>query len=366
MYKKHLKNRLPYIILMPIGIILFLLAAYQKNFIESYYSNSVYKILGQIISNITGVFPFSLGELTIVALAIFLLYKISRIVMLLLVSNKKKSVIYNALLNMFKYITITYIIFIFIWGFNYHRLPFADIAGLEIKPASIEDLKQLCEILVNQANNLKDTSFPEKVNSNAKNYVYPDVFKRAPLGYIEASKKYPQLSGKYGSPKSVLMSEFLSYAGIAGIYFPFTGEANVNTKIPYFMLPNTTCHEMAHQRGFAREDEANYIAYLTCMANPNSDFKYSGTMLALIYSMNALQKYDMNSFNELTSKYSDDVKQDLLNLNLFWAKYDGPIERTSDKINNAYLKANLQKDGIHSYGRMVDLLIAGQKKDSNH
>ncbi len=363
MNKKALGNTLPYIILMPIGIALFQISSNQKTFIENYYSKKVYKMLGQLISNITGTFPFSLGELTIVALIIFLLYKMFKIIKLMLIGNNKKRIVFDALLNMCKYVSITYIIFIFIWGFNYNRHPFADIIGLEVKPTSTEDLKQLCEILVNQANDFKENTLYRKVDANTKYYVYPDIFKRAPLGYLEASKEYPELGGNFGSPKSVFMSEFLSYAGIAGIYFPFTGEANINTKIPHFMLPNTTCHEMAHQRGFAREDEANYIAYLTCMANPNNDFKYSGTMLALIYSMNALQKYDMNNFNELTSKYSDGVKQDLINLNMFWAKYEGPIERTSDKINNAFLKANLQKDGTHSYGRMVDLLIADQKKD---
>ncbi len=358
MYKNSLKNVIPYIILMPIGIFLFSFSSYQKNLIENYYSNSFYKISSQLISNITGVFPISLGELTIVGLLIFLLYKTCTIITLLLESEKKQDIIYNLLLNIFKHITIVYIIFIFIWGFNYNRLPFADIAGLEVKPASTEDLKQLCIELIDQANDFK--------NNASYQYSYSDIFKRAPLGYIETGKKYAELSGKYGSPKPVLMSEFLSYAGIAGIYFPFTAEANVNIEIPYFMLPNTTCHEMAHQRGFAREDEANYISYLTCMAHPDNDFKYSGTMLALIYSMNALQKYDMNNFNELTSKYSDSVKQDLLDLNSFWAKYDGPIEKTSNKINNVYLKANMQKDGTHSYGRMVDLLIAGQKKHTKY
>ena len=54
----------------------------------------------------------------------------------------------------------------------------------------------------------------------------------------------------------------LSYLGISGIFIPFTCEANVNATLPDWEIPFTACHELAHQRGFAREDEANYVGYL--------------------------------------------------------------------------------------------------------
>jgi len=197
---------------------------------------------------------------------------------------------------------------------------------------------------------------------------YKTVFDRAIEGYDILSKDIKEVGGLYGKPKRILNSKFMSYAGISGIYSPFTFEANVNTLQPDSMIPSTASHEMAHQRGFAREDEANYIAYLTCKASPSKDFQYSGVLLGLIHSMNALYKYDKEAYFTLKEKYSEGVQADLKNINLFWSKYDGPIERTSTKINNAYLKSNYQKDGVYSYGRMVDLLIAEYQKnidDSN-
>ncbi|MPN42576.1 hypothetical protein SDC9_190133 [bioreactor metagenome] len=153
----------------------------------------------------------------------------------------------------------------------------------------------------------------------------------------------------------------MSYAGIAGIFSPFTIEANVNGDLPEVMLPSTIAHEMAHQRGYAREDEANFISFLTCMASPDIEYKYSGTILALIHSINALHGVDKDKALELAEEYSPGLERDLADINAYWKKFEGPIERTSTRLNNTYLKANNQKDGVKSYGRMVDLLLSYYK-----
>ena len=43
--------------------------------------------------------------------------------------------------------------------------------------------------------------------------------------------------------------------------------------------------------------------------------------------------------------------------NAFWQQYEGKISEASSRVNDTYLKANSQTDGIQSYGRMVDLLL---------
>ena len=150
----------------------------------------------------------------------------------------------------------------------------------------------------------------------------------------------------------------MSYTGITGIYMPYTGEANVNYNIPSFMWASTAAHEMAHQRGFAREDEANFIAYLVCISSEEEDIQYSGVFLALIYSMNALYNEDQKGYFELRDKYSQGLLRDMKYNGDFWDKYQGMAEEISSNINDGYLKGNRQEDGVKSYGRMVDLLIA--------
>ena len=334
--------------------------------VEVYYSNGFNKAIRQLLSTASGVFPFSLAELIVIAVFIYALFLIVTLIINLRKCKNKKTLIFNFIAKVLFIISVIYFLFIFLWGSNYNRLSFADISKLKVDKTSSKELAGLCEELINRANNLRDDL---KEDNTGVMYIpggYKDVFAREAAGYEALSKKYSELSGSYGSPKPVLMSKLMCYTGITGVYFPFTGEANVNVNISDFMLPCTSAHEMAHQRGFAREDEANYIAYAACTLSPYADFQYSGVMLGLIYSMDALKKADYNQYKVLTAKYSSKVLRDLKSDNEFWSKYDGVIENVSDSINNNYLKSNGQQDGVKSYGRMVDLLIAEYKQIKNN
>jgi hypothetical protein len=342
-----------------LGIFTFRISSFAPTIVENLYSNGTYKLISQIGSSVTGIVPFSIAEFMVFFTIAFIISKSAEIVKGIVTQRIKfTQFILKSLKNILVFLSFIYFIFVFIWGLNYHRMPFSKIIGLNIRPASTKELEKLCDNLIRRANILRDL-----VNEDHKGVMkieggYSTVFDRAYLGYKNVSQIFPELGGIYGKPKAVLLSRAMSYAGISGIYFPFTFEANVNIEIPDSMLPATTSHEMAHQRGIAREDEANYIAYITCNMHPDPDFKYSGTLLALIHSMNALFKTDRNKYYALKSKFSEGVDRDLAYINKFWQSYEGPIEDASTSLNNTYLKANDQEAGVHSYGRMVDLLIA--------
>jgi hypothetical protein len=351
--KRKIKLKLSIVVLVPIIMALNIILKTNPGLVERYYSTAIDKYIREVLSLITGIFPFSVAEFLVIALFIILIIYAAVLIIKII-----KGEFLNHLLNTAVYISILYILFMFFWGFNYDRLSFDKIAGLNLQKSSKKELYTLCEDLIYRANTLRGS-----VQQNSKGIMvipggYRDVFKRAYEGYYRASLIYPELGGKYGSPKPILLSEKMSYTGITGIYIPYTGEANVNVNNTDFMLPATAAHEMAHQRGFAREDEANYIAYVTCSRHPDADFQYSGVMLAVIYSMNALAKSDMNGYKTLSAKYSEGVRRDLINDAEFWAKYEGKVQQASEKVNNNYLKSNGQSDGVQSYGRMVDLLLA--------
>jgi hypothetical protein len=292
---------------------------------------------------------------TFIALAICILI---RFLYRFIKSVNKLQASLNAIINVLCAVSITYCLFLLLWGFNYYRQPLAYSIGFTTSKSTVADLKGLCTALIDKTNQLR-----AEVKENEAGVMYIEggfnnAANRAITGYQKLSTAYPIFKGSYGRPKGVLLSRQLSYTGIAGIYFPFTGEANVNKLIPEAFLPSTISHEMAHQRGFAREDEANFIGYLVCKAHKDVDFQYSGYLLATIYSMNALYKYDIDSHNELTAKYSEGVKRDLQSNSDFWKQFEGPVEEMQERINDSYLKSNKQADGIYSYGRMVDLLLA--------
>ena len=358
---KKLPIKLSILLLIPLGAILVYFSSRNPVVVERLYSKAIYPPIGKILSNLTGILPFSLAEILVVLVpASFITYTAYALIK----SFCQRSYIslINYAVNILVIVSIAFFSFIGLWGLNYYRLPFASIAGLDVRPASVTELESLCRSLIDRANTLRAEA---SVNSEG-NIDIPgstgDILNNCYKGYATIAGRYPELAGKYGNPKPVLLSELMNYTGICGVYFPFTGEANVNVSIPETTLPSTAAHEMAHQRGFSREDEANYISYLACTNHPDVDYQYSGVLLALINSMNAMYRSDAELFSQLAKGYSQAVRSDLNEINEFWKQYEGPVEEAADRMNNTYLKANNQKDGVRSYGRMVDLLIAEHRQ----
>jgi hypothetical protein len=162
-------------------------------------------------------------------------------------------------------------------------------------------------------------------------------------------------------PKLMVLSPAMAYLGMAGIFIPFTGEASVNATLPDWEIPFTACHELAHQRGFAREDEANYVGYLACRAHPDRDFQYSGTWRAALYALSALAHVDRDAYARLRAGLPAPLRRDLAALAAWRARYESRLDEVHERINDAYLKTQGQPEGVQSYGRMVDLLLAQRR-----
>jgi hypothetical protein len=106
-----------------------------------------------------------------------------------------------------------------------------------------------------------------------------------------------------------------------------------------------------------QEEEANFIAYLACMGSDSPEFRYSGSMLGWINCMNVLHREAPEVWKEVRADLSEVAVPDLKANNAFWASYDGTVAEVSEQVNDHYLKANGQEDGVQSYDRMVDLLV---------
>lgn len=357
-------RKLSFLLFLPLGILLAHGASLYPEAVEKLYASGLYRGIGPLLSSVTGFIPFSVAELLIVFIPLLLVIYLSVTLYRFFRRPKGKSApILNFLANLLAAASLAYFLFVVLWGLNYCRLPFSKLAGLDAAPASLDELEAVSISLIHRANGLRSQVHEGGDGVMAIAESPRAIFSRADKGYKAAALILPQLGGRYGAPKGVLLSIGMTYAGIGGIYFPYTGEANVNIMVPDAMLPSTACHEMAHQRGFAREDEANYISYWTCNLHPDKDFQYSGTLLALIHATNALHDYAPERYEKIRDLYSEAVLRDLQAVNEFWRRYEGPVERTSNRLNNAYLKANRQKDGVQSYGRMVDLLIGEYRKN---
>ncbi|HEY8804988.1 MAG TPA: DUF3810 domain-containing protein, partial [Clostridium sp.] len=318
-----------------------------------------YKIIANVLSAITGFLPFSLAELIIISFAVFALWYILKTILTLYkCSNKRLKVLKNFVLNIIAASGLIYFSFQLLWGFNYQRLTIDKTFQLNVRKSSSNELSLLCQSLVNSSNTLRKNINENQYGVMKIPYTKKHLLYIAHLGYDKASLKYTKLKGSYGTPKAILLSSPMCYTGITGFYFPFTNEANVNMTEPDSFLPFTVVHEMAHQIGFAKENEANYLAYIACINHPDINFQYSGTLAALSYSFNALWKSDPRKYKKLILTCSKGVLTDLKYNQKFWKGYSGPIEKMGDKINDTYLKSQNQQSGTKSYGEMVDLLLA--------
>ncbi|NLN07468.1 MAG: DUF3810 domain-containing protein [Firmicutes bacterium] len=353
------KRSIPALLLLPAGLLLTTLAGRTPAVVEKLYSRSIYPLIGRLLSKATGYLPFSLAEVLVIGVLLTaIIFLLSAVRLLVKDKNRRWKRLVNFFFSLLYITGLLYLFFNLLWGLNYYREPLSTALGLEIRPASVAELEDLCRHLLEKANSLR-----LQVAENSDGVMFlaggrDNVFTSAADGFDRAAALLPQLGGHYGKAKKVLFSEFLSYAGITGIYFPFTGEANINNTIPDYMLPATVCHEMAHQRGFAREDEANYLAYLACKLHPDPDYQYSGILLAVIHATNALRRTDPQRAKSLDLLYGEGVWRDLADWSAFWRQYEGPVENISREINDSYLKANRQADGVLSYNRMVSLLLA--------
>lgn len=344
------------------------MSTWASSFIESFYSLKIFRLINKPISLITGIIPISISEVSLYFLLILVVFKLFVFIKNMIKTPKvylNKTFLKRMFKRILLIVLILYFSFLILWGLNYYRMPLAQSLGLPVAKYSKNDLMELCQYLIDESNSLRKGMNEDKNGVMTISEGRRWVLRNAYFGYDAISHTFTVLSGKYGTPKPVMLSELMCYTGITGIYFPFTGEANININTPLPSLPHVVTHEMAHQRGYAREDEANFIAYLTCIFHWDVKFKYSGHLLALTHSMNALYKEDKENYDFLKNRYSDGLKRDLTYINTFWKKYDGPVEKISNDLNDAYLKANNQKDGVKSYGRMVDLLIAYHKNNEN-
>lgn len=353
------RTKLLLLLLIPIALLVSYLYGLSPNNWEEFYALGINKWFIEILSSISGIFPFSLFEwgiyLGIFGLITYTIYILFNIFTHL---DSGLKIFLNYLLNLGALASILFFVFIVGWAANYKRPHFSEKYGITMADYTPEQLGELYSYLLDQAGKIRE-ELPEDENGNAIPYGdHHDIFKRAQVGYDLAGQAFKVLNGNYGKPKAVLASPLMNYTGITGIYSPFTGEPNINIAVPPITIPSTTCHEMAHQRGYGFESECNFIAYITAMANPDLDFQYSAYIMAISYTSNALAQADRQLLLSINAHMSDKVYNDLVNINEFWDSYEGDVKEVASQVNNAYLQSNGVESGTQSYGEMVNLLLA--------
>lgn len=338
-----------------VTVLLYILMRKNAAFADTF--NSTVAALGRMLfAKLTGWLPFSLAELLLLLSPVILIA--------LIVTGARRHC--DSSRAMWRYVgcifSVVCLVFnLFVWNFapGYNALPLDQKLGLERKPVSAEELYATSEILLEELREAeKEVLFLENGFSMMP-YSLDEMNDKLMQAYDSAAKKYDFLTSFHSKVKPVMLSEPMSYTHITGVYTFFTGEANLNVNFPDYTLPFTAAHELAHQRGIAREDEANFVAFLVCMESSDPYIRYSGILNLYEYVASALYSANAELYRESYQKLPYSVKEERIAYSAFFDKYrENTVADISEATNNAYLQSQGSVAGTRSYGMVVDLAVA--------
>lgn len=363
------KPRRYLLLLWPIALTLLLAARSSASFAEKVFAGGIYRVYHTAVARVTDLVPFSLAQWVLYGFIIGVMVALTVWVIHIIQQREHcGAVVRRGLSRGAALLGLIFFLFVLGGGANYYRLTYAELSGLEVKPASEQELYALCTDLAAHANSLRSvlSVYEDAQGIFSLPCSVEQLGEKAAEAMTSLGQKEAVLSGFYPRPKPVLWSRQMSRFGITGVYFPFTVEANVNVDAADYALGASMCHELSHIAGFMREDEANYLAYHACRCSGDPILDYSGTVFALIYAGNALARVSPTHYAALRGSYADGVNRDIAAESAYWEQFEDTVtSEVGERVNDAYLKANRQTSGVQSYGEMVDLLLAEYRAEKN-
>ncbi len=308
----------------------------------------------RVLCQLTAAVPFSVAELLIAAAVLALL---ADLVYTALTARRKGlgRQLYRAFVSLCTAGLVFYGGFCLLWGAYFYADDFTAKAGLSTEKISVEQLRTVTAWFARLSN-----EYAPQVPRDENGVCATDraaVLARSPELYRRAVERFPCLDWPEVPAKPVLCSRIMSYLDFTGFFFPLTAEANVNTDYPPSLFASTVAHELAHQRGVAKEQEANFTAVLACLEDGDPEFVYSACLLAYTHLGNALYEADRAAWEPIYDSLSEGVLRDFAANRAYWSQFDTPVQTVSNTVYENFLYSYDQDLGLKSYGACVDLLV---------
>jgi hypothetical protein len=360
----HARRRLAILSLGVATYCLGLLLARTPSLAESLYGSGFGPHVVRALAAITGWASFSVGEILVLG---YLLFQIrSAWKSLGAVARKRRSLgnaLGSGLLRLARDAGVLMTLFYFLWGFNYSRPSLEEIVGWQLPDSvTLEELAGMVEELVHAGNEeyrlihgVDDAGAPT-VLANGRDATVEGL--RAGWLLARRSLGFPDRPEPSGRVKTPLLRPWYEWVGVAGFYFPWTGEPNVRGGIPAVEMGKILAHELAHQRGVAPEAEANFWGYLTAALAPDPASRYSAYVFAQRQLLALLGRFDGERAMALARMRVPGVARDIRDSAEYWAKFRGRGTRMGRAANDAYLRSNRVAGGVGNYGRSTLLFLA--------
>jgi hypothetical protein len=333
--------------------------SWYPGWVEENYSKGIYPFIARVQRILFGWLPFSIGDLFYGFLLLIIFYKTFLFFKALIRKKITRKYLVAAMQQAIFFFLLVYVFFNLLWGLNYDRRGIAFQLGLEVKPYNLEDLDTVAALMQEKVNYYAQFVTEEQRDSFDRKRI---LLNEAGAGYKVIATKYPFLAYSPKSIKASLFSYAGNYLGFQGYYNPFSGEGQVNTTVPRFLEPFIASHEIAHQIGYAKENEANFVGYLACKLHPSNAFRYSIYFDMYNYAVGEIARRDSSLAIAYQQKLHPQVINDIREFRAFLKRHKNPAERIVMWFYGQYLKANNQPAGKRSYNEVVAWLIAYYKK----
>ncbi len=242
-------------------------------------------------------------------------------------------------------------------GFGYRTTTLRENLDLEYVQIT-EDRLADSLIYVRDRLNLLSENIEYTENGTSMGYSLDETSEKLCRSFDTLSEKYKFFDNFDSRVKPVRNGAAMTYLGISGIYTFYTGESNVNTAFPIAEMTFVAAHELSHQRGIMRENEANFMAYLVTSSSDDIYLNYSGYLSMYQYLASALYWTDRDRYYEINSSLSAGPRGDIAESNRVILAYgDTFIADISSFINDIFLKSN-GTAGVVTYGEVVKLAVA--------
>lgn len=307
----------------------------------------------RLMANISSAVSFSVAELLLILLPIVIALMLTFFIARILRGGSITlpiALLLSALLLLLSLKSLTVSV-------GYYATPLSDIIGIgecEITEQRLIDSLDYCIRELNSLSEKVDYS----VGGTSVGYNTEELSVILCDSYDAASEKYDLPAGFFARIKSVKNGKLMIALGISGIYTFYTGEANTASSLPDPEIAFCAAHELSHQYGVMREDEANFMAYLITTKSDDDYLRYSGYLSMYQYLASSLYHTDRAAYISLTGKLCQEAKNDIRASYDVIDKYSGgKMTDLSRAVNDTFLKGH-GTEGVRSYGEVTRLAIS--------
>jgi len=312
------------------------------------------------LSLVTGWFPFSLAELLVLASPCII---VAVCVICVRKADRGTRYFIRCISGLLSVFFLVYTGFVLIFAAGYRGTTLSEKMELDTENIGAEELYSAALFVRDRLNELAEDVIYVENKGSIRPYSHDETVKLCLASYDKLESEYEFVKNFRSSVKQLVLSDLMTYTHISGIYTFFTGEANLNTNYPYYVTVFSTAHEMAHQRGIAREDEANFIAYLVCIHSEDLYLQYCGYLNMFEYFLAPLYYSSETLYGEVVGGLDARGRYDLYCYSMFFDHYRNSLAADfSNSVNDAYLEMQ-GTEGIDSYGLVTELAVAYHAKE---